>query len=147
MNTKEEFYSNVRKTDSCWIWEKSKNQYGYGICWFHKKLQAAHRVAYFLEIGEIPVGKYILHSCDNPPCVRYHHLKPGTQKENIADSSLKGRMHQGEDHILSKLLKNDVIWIRNNYKKGLGKIFAKKFNVHSTTITSIITGRRWGNTH
>jgi hypothetical protein len=53
-----------------------------------------------LKHGALPKGKSILHSCDNPPCVRWKHLFPGTAKDNAVDRNAKGRMRyqEGGDH-------------------------------------------------
>lgn len=44
--------------------------------------------------GEIPVGMYVLHTCDNPSCVRPTHLFLGAQADNVADCAKKGRRNQ-----------------------------------------------------
>jgi hypothetical protein len=49
----------------------------------------AHRVPYTLNVGPIPVGLDVLHSCDNPLCVNPAHLSPGTYQQNMADRMAK----------------------------------------------------------
>jgi hypothetical protein len=51
----------------------------------------AHRIAYELECGPVPEGMFVLHRCDNPPCVRVSHLFLGTRADNLADMRAKGR--------------------------------------------------------
>lgn len=41
--------------------------------------------------GPIPVGKIVMHACDNPRCIRPTHLQLGTYKENTQDMMQKGR--------------------------------------------------------
>lgn len=77
----------------CWNWTASRHRDGYG--WFgpggRGRAVLAHRWAYENFVGPIPSGLYILHHCDNPPCVNPDHLFVGTQADNVADCIRKGR--------------------------------------------------------
>jgi hypothetical protein len=76
----------------CWVWQRSKNNLGYGFISYHGKgNQLVHRVSYQEFIGPIPDGLNVLHHCDNPPCANPDHLFTGTQKDNAADMVAKGR--------------------------------------------------------
>lgn len=55
----------------------------------------AHRAAYVLAHGPIPPGLGVLHSCDNPPCIRPEHIRAGTRAENSADMVARGRHRNG----------------------------------------------------
>src|SRR6476646_7023011 len=69
----------------CYLWLGSVNKctqnYWQGL--FDSKL--ASRVSWQLAHGDIPSGMCVLHSCDNPLCVRPDHLFLGTRKENTRD--------------------------------------------------------------
>jgi hypothetical protein len=79
--------------DECWPWiATTTHWFGYGRLEIKGKIFAAHRISYELANGPIPDGLFVLHRCDNPPCVNPHHLFLGTQKDNIGDASAKGRM-------------------------------------------------------
>lgn len=89
-----------RKGDEdCWEWKASRTgSLGYGQFCYQaapgRQAHAyAHRVAYQLEHGSIPVGAHILHDCDNPLCCNASHLKAGTHKANMEDAQRRGRLH------------------------------------------------------
>ena len=75
---------------SCWIWIGRRESQGYGTINSGDKRLKAHRVAWFIKHGKMPEGE-LMHHCDNPPCVRYGHLKDGTHTDNMRDSASKGR--------------------------------------------------------
>ncbi len=52
----------------------------------------AHRVAWELQHGPIPVDIEICHSCDNRRCINVAHMFLGTRADNLADACRKGRM-------------------------------------------------------
>lgn len=90
--------------DDCWPWQGALSSSGYGnVKWDSGdgrgvRNQGAHRVAYSLEKGPIPLRRVLLHSCD----VRYRgieyrrccnpaHLEPGTHGDNARDRAEKHR--------------------------------------------------------
>jgi hypothetical protein len=77
--------------DGCWEWQGAHDGDGYGLIKIDGKLRRATRVAWETAYGPIPAGLSVLHSCDNPPCVRPDHLMLGTQRANIRDMLAKGR--------------------------------------------------------
>jgi hypothetical protein len=103
----EKFWSNVDKqnTDRCWHWTGFCYTGGYGQINMCGKMVLAHRFSYELHFGKIPKDKpYVLHMCDNPPCVNPHHLFLGTAKDNSDDMIAKGRDRKakGKDHYMYK---------------------------------------------
>lgn len=80
----------------CLIWSGATFRYGYGNVrvlrrdgtWGNK---GAHIVMWEHANGPVPAGRVLLHSCDRPACCEPSHLSPGTQKENLADMTRKGR--------------------------------------------------------
>jgi len=101
------FWSKVDKishSGGCWIWMGTKDEHGYGKLGINYKDVKAHRMSWALINGELPkvTGNpyeraHILHKCDNPACVNPEHLRPGTQADNIADATRKGRMAKGDN--------------------------------------------------
>ncbi|MDO9580401.1 MAG: HNH endonuclease signature motif containing protein [Bacteroidales bacterium] len=89
------FWPKVKQTDGCWLWLGAKDSDGYGsIKIGNHRGTHAHRIAYALKVGHIPTGLSVLHSCDNPSCVRPDHLFLGTQLDNVNDMAKKGRDHK-----------------------------------------------------
>lgn len=86
---KDEFFSNIDKTETCWNWTKGTSR-GYGI-FFAGKMIKAHRYSYLLHKGAIPKKMIICHKCDNPLCVNPEHLYAGTYKDNAQDRERRGR--------------------------------------------------------
>lgn len=78
--------------DECWLWMGAKSAYGYGQLSIDDRTVYAHRLVYEREVGPIPEGMVVMHSCDNPPCVNYLcHLSIGTERDNKLDMISKGR--------------------------------------------------------
>lgn len=50
---------------------------------------------YLFAVGPIPAGRVVMHSCDNPCCVRPSHLTVGSVADNQADMASKGRGYWG----------------------------------------------------
>lgn len=96
MNTSR-FWSKVDTLDGqatdedCWLWIGGKNDKGYGYMKFFTVMKLAHRVAYELYRGKIPLGMLVCHKCDSTSCVNPSHLFLGTQSDNILDAYKKGR--------------------------------------------------------
>lgn len=86
------FWEKVKKTESCWLWTGAQKIDGYGTCYYKGTNHQAHRVSWELLRGPIAPGLFVLHECDNPPCVNPEHLKVGTQKQNMQDCARRGRL-------------------------------------------------------
>lgn len=103
------FWPRVQKTDGCWLWTGPKNQFGYGHMnsgRYHGNVRSSHRVSWLIHFGPIPPGLFVLHRCDNPPCVRPDHLFLGTQSDNLADMRAKGRWPAVKDTIQEKFVRS-----------------------------------------
>ena len=75
----ERFWSNVEKTETCWLWTGYTDSDGYGRYGAPK----AYRVAYELAKGAIPEGLEIDHLCRVRHCVNPDHLEAVTREENM----------------------------------------------------------------
>src|SRR3954464_5533560 len=81
--------------DACWEWKGCRNRRGYGWLCVRRDnrwgLAPAHRVSWQIHNGPIPEGMWVLHSCDNPPCVNPAHLSLGTVADNNRQTVERGR--------------------------------------------------------
>lgn len=75
----------------CLEWQGARSSGGYGIIWNGERLEGAHRVS--LRLSGVPLGpgQHACHRCDNPPCIEPTHLFAGSQSDNEADKTAKGR--------------------------------------------------------
>ena len=82
------FWDNVNRDEAngCWIWAGGKTGWGYGGFSADSQYVPAHRYAYELIVGPIPVGLQLDHLCRNRACVNPAHMEPVTNKIN----SLRG---------------------------------------------------------
>ena len=112
----------------------------------------AHRYSWVLERGPIPLGSgyhgtCVLHSCDEPLCVRPTHLFLGSQQDNIADMVNKGRSPENKlsSNPNVKLTLEQVETIRETYKTGLytQKEIGDKFGVTNAHISRIVRLVAW----
>lgn len=78
--------------DSCWPWLGGISTTGYGHTWRDGKTHLAHRIAYELAVGPVPVDLTLDHLCRNRWCVNPAHLEPTTQRiNNIRSDGPSGR--------------------------------------------------------
>lgn len=68
----------------CWIWQRGKDQNGYGRIRTYGRQMLAHRVIYERHKGLIPNGLELDHLCHIPSCVNSDHVEPVTHQVNVA---------------------------------------------------------------
>lgn len=140
--------------DQCWEYMGRRTVMGYGEIDYRRsgdtraKPYRAHRLMYEFEVGPIPDGLFVCHSCDNPPCCNPAHLWLGTNEENSYDRHAKGRTKygptkRGEDHPMAKMNEDKV----RELLKLRGAIHmndaADKFGITPQQVANIWTRRHW----
>jgi hypothetical protein len=101
-----------------WEWTAAKGNFGYGVTCRQKKMRRAHREALRFFGVTIPDGLFVLHDCDNPPCVNPAHLTIGTAKENTQDSKRKRRNNYGQRNGMAVLTEAQVAELRRRADSG-----------------------------
>lgn len=145
--TEERFWSHVNKTETCWLWTASTNDYGYGQFGVTPhRIVRAHRFSYELANGPIPAGMYVLHRCDNPPCIRPGHLFHGDARANAIDraSKKRGNPPKGQAQHLAKLTEQGVQLIRTA-DRGELKVseLSQLLGVSTRTIYEVLWRKTW----
>lgn len=141
------FFAKVNKTPGCWIWTGALHQFGYGRFKDKEKQCLSHRFSWEFFFGKIPDGLWVLHRCDNPPCVNPGHLFLGNAFDNMQDCFRKGRGRiphgRGEKNSHAILNSQQVSEIREMRKTHYISQIAVKFGVAESTISAICRGELW----
>lgn len=127
----------------CFEWSLTRSSNGYGLLGAFGRKFLAHRKAYETLVGPIPNGMFVLHLCDNPPCVNPDHLVVGTCRDNSRHMVERGRCRSplGEEHARSKLTNAQADDIRRRFDAGeCPSGIAALFGVSPWTVVQI--GRR-----
>ncbi len=144
LTSAERFWSKVNKEGpihpvlltACWLWTGSgSNVTGYGRARVFGQYTGAHRASLWLTTLRKPV-QWVLHKCDNPPCVNPDHLYEGTPKENAMDRELRSGRTQLSWEMVEK--------IRQKFDNGehIADI-AHEFHASPTTIYLIKLKKTW----
>lgn len=150
----QEFWSRTERTASdCREWQGATNNSGYGVLKWGNRDWSAHRLAWTLTFGPIPDGMWVLHHCDNPPCVNAPGgcLYLGDNDQNVADKVRRGRQIDGERHGRAKLTAAQVAEIRERYifpsyegaHDSNARALAKEFGVDRKQIQHLARGLSW----
>lgn len=146
------FWKKVQKTSTCWEWIGScapvpnhPDRRGHGQIRVDGKCVPAHVFSWTLHHGPVPPGLYVLHHCDNRPCVRPDHLFLGTKRDNTQDALRKHRLPYGEATSWAKLTEVQVREIRRiaATRELSYCALGRQFNVCDATIRHIVHRRNW----
>lgn len=141
--TIDRFWTKVKKTESCWLWQASKTWNGYGRFRFRTRTVPAHCFSHFIAHGDWP-SQLVLHRCDVRACVRPSHLFVGNQRTNIHDAMQKGRFQKRARNGRAKLTEADVRTIRRLAARGIAhKLIASRFGIYLKHVSRIATKAQW----
>lgn len=117
----------------CWLWlaATAGRPPGHGVFWAgcrtaagNPKPSYAHRVAYELSVGPIPIGLEIDHLCRVQLCVNPDHLEAVTPAENklrgaspMAVQARQDRCHRG--HLFDE--ENTYLWNGERHCRACGR--------------------------
>lgn len=129
----------------CWVWSASLTG-GYGVFGDGTRVVLAHRMSWEIHFKKkIPRGKFVLHKCDHRSCVRPTHLYVGTQRDNVNDAVMRGRVRgggaKGEKCHLAKLTAEQVTFIRSSNLTGTE--LARMFNVTHQAVYYARSKKTW----
>jgi hypothetical protein len=131
----------------CILWAGATNDAGYGVLGKGGRgggMILAHRLSWELANGPVPDGLFVLHRCDNPPCVNAGHLFVGTDQDNHDDCVSKGRQSRGEQKPNSKLTSESVHQIRCRRASGESmNAIARSLEVDAETVRDVVRGVTW----
>lgn len=99
------------------MWRHTMTTSGYGKIMINGVRYPAHRLSWLMFRGEIPEGKWVLHTCDSKLCVNPDHLYLGVHGDNVQDVAVRGKAgpprkgysramlwalnYLGDDHVLT----------------------------------------------
>jgi hypothetical protein len=141
----------TKASGDCLAWTGYRDKHGYGRMSFEGKPRKVASVVWESIHGAIPTGKCILHTCDNPPCVRGSHLYAGSRKQNTRDAIQRGRLdvqswiQYGEKHHNAKLTRKRVEYAKLLREQGMSYAkIAIRLGVAKQTAMSAVKGNTWG---
>ena len=104
----------------CWLWTGPPDKTtGYARFSVNGKRDMAHRVAYRMVKGEIPVGLHIDHLCRNRLCMNPDHLEAVTCRENILRGVGATAQHARQTHcIRGHLLAGENLYVNSRGSRG-----------------------------
>ena len=127
----------------CWEWSGLRDRKGYARMRVAGAATAfGHRNA-LLARGEVVARElYVLHACDNPPCVNPVHLRGDTPTENARERSQRGRSCCGAAHHRAKLDDADAFMVRAEKWAGFThRQIAEHYGVSKSAIDHVVAGR------
>lgn len=129
--------ANVDKTSGCSMVAFSRN----GTI----QTRTIHQLVLLSFLGPCPDGMECCHNDGKEWNNRLKNLRYDTHKSNMADKIKHGTVSQGESQGGHKLTNANITKIKKLYSTGkyTQSEIGKMFGVYVTTISAVLTGRRW----
>lgn len=147
----ESFWSNVHICEHgsncpycCHEWTGLRDN-GYGLTRLDKKTIGTHRLVWILVNNRpFPDDLFACHYCHNRACTNIWHIHPGTQQENIDDSTRDGRHAFGERHYEAHLTEDAVRQALHLYEAGWSiHAIARQNHVSHAVMSHVVHRRNW----
>lgn len=120
---------------------------GYAVIRIGQRVMRGSHIAWLATHGRILAGKFVLHGCDNPPCVEIgpEHLHLGTHQQNMDEMRARRRSAAGERCAAARLSDAQADEIRFRYltEGTLQRELAADYGVDQPTISRIIARRTY----
>jgi hypothetical protein len=138
------FWSNVAKSDGCWLWTGKRYPKGYGMLNAFGRSMTVHRLSWAIAHGAPPPkGMCVCHKCDVRLCVRPSHLFLGTNDDNLRDMRNKGRHARGSRIYASVLTEEIVREMRGPLKHVRTAVLVERYGIVRSAIRKAIRGDSW----
>ena len=124
----------------CIEWSGSRDSGGYGTVSVNGSNRKAHRIALERAGFTVPDNAFVLHSCDNPPCVNPSHLRVGSGVENAKDMTERGRQARGFKNARRRLTDADVLTIQTSTESAAS--LSERFDVSRQHIYKLRAGKQ-----
>lgn len=121
----------VDEETGCWVWQLTRRGQGYGQIAVRSRATCAHIVFYEREVGPVPDGMELDHTCRNRACVNPAHLEPVTHAVNVQRGAL------------AKLTVEEVLKIRADDRPQ--KAIGNAYGISQAQVSRIKRGESWRN--
>lgn len=134
--------ANTNEKEGCLEWAGKVHRTGYPVCSNYGlfKSQALHREVFRLLHNYYP--EVVMHTCDNPRCIKPEHLVAGTPRTNMEDMDRKKRRAIGAKNGNSKFSDAQILQMRTLKKHGASYADIKAlFDISKSHLHKIIANQ------
>jgi hypothetical protein len=135
----------IGNSNVCWNWTGTADYRGYGKFGTNGTTIGSHALAWSLfNKLQIPLGKCVLHRCDNPSCCNPYHLYLGSPADNMLDRENRCPVSKELSGVSKAKLRHGEVWlIRKLNRKFPYELVCKMFKVSKYPIYRIWSGKKY----